>query len=274
MIVVSSPGSTGFARASVERQAASTLPGGLHEQLGQPPAERGGVGQRAALGQDGLAVQQLRVAPEALVGRVGRVEGLRAASAAGATDSPRAPASPSARRCPLRRSSSSMCALRSPGSPTRQAGDEVSRSDSRTSLTSSWSAARSASEQVLEALADLLRDGAPPSSRPPRRRDRPRPGHRHERLALELAPHAQPQLVDRVQEEQHLVAARPERLQVRRALGRLPGRGGEVVDRGLPALHPRHVLAERGEGRARRWTRPAPAPGGGPAPPRGRAAPP
>jgi len=54
---------------------ATTLRGGLDEQLGQPPAERGGVGQRASLGEDGLAMQQLRVAPEALVVGVGRVEG-------------------------------------------------------------------------------------------------------------------------------------------------------------------------------------------------------
>ena len=118
-------------------------------------------------------------------------------------------------------------------------------------------------EQILEALADLLGDGAP------------RPlvlrgpevdaalAHRRERLALELAPHAQPELVDRVQEEEHLVAARSERLQMRRPLGRLAGGGRQVVDRGLPLLHPRHVVAERRRAPGRRWTPPAPAPGAG-----------
>ena len=72
------------------------------------------------------------------------------------------------------------------------------------------------------------------------------PGHRLERLVLVLRDRRHPELVDRVGQQQHLDAAGPEALELRRGLDRLQIVAGDGVDRLLAVLHALQVFGQAG----------------------------
>ena len=149
---------------------------------------------------------------------------------------------------PARRSSSRRCGEMSPGSPTRQAGDSVSRDDSRTSFTWSWSCARRVSSRPrspsscsLRASSSLLASSSvPPPWRPPRpptRASCPRT-----RGSARSHSSSTGSVKNRTSKP---LARKASRCGERSAA--LSGGGRHVVDGVLPFLHARDVVGQRGE---------------------------